>query len=139
MDAEEQSQVAGALVGHSAADFKEGESVVLTLADQAVIEEEGNSYSLNDKEEMLENVNMVSRGRPRSQANATSSRPPRPVGPAKRPRAPHLPARAPWRGADARAYRRASGGGVAPQARARAGDDGQVQPVRREQEHPWQV
>jgi len=40
-------------------DFKAGESVVLTLADQPVLEEEGNSYALNQSDEMLENVNMA--------------------------------------------------------------------------------
>ena len=59
MDAEEQSQMAGAQVGHGVDDFKAGESVVLTLADQSVLEEDGNSYALNESEDMLENVNMV--------------------------------------------------------------------------------
>ena len=58
MDAEE-SELAGALVGHSVDAFKAGESVVLTLADERVLVEEGNVYTINDKEEMLENVNMV--------------------------------------------------------------------------------
>lgn len=58
MDAEV-SELAGALVGHSAADFKAGESVVLTLADEPVLVEEGNSYQINEKDQMLENVNMV--------------------------------------------------------------------------------
>eukprot|EP00966_Prymnesium_polylepis_P113503 2624439-Prymnesium_polylepis.1 len=58
MDAEE-SELAGALVGHNVDDFKAGEEVVLTLADERVLVEDGNSYQLNDKEEMLENVNMV--------------------------------------------------------------------------------
>ncbi|KAL1520214.1 hypothetical protein AB1Y20_023684 [Prymnesium parvum] len=56
---EEVSHIAGALVGHSADDFKAGESVVLTLADERVLVEDGNSYHINDKEEMLENVNMA--------------------------------------------------------------------------------
>ena len=55
MDEDEQSQVSGALVGHSVDDFQAGESVVLTLADQSVLEGD----SLNQSNEMLENVNMV--------------------------------------------------------------------------------
>ena len=54
------SSLAGAVVGHGAADFKAGESVVLTLADQTVLGEgEGGTYALNEDEEMLENVNMA--------------------------------------------------------------------------------
>ena len=56
---DEESQVAGALVGHGADEFKAGESVVLTLADQQVVQTEANGYALNDGDEMLENVNMA--------------------------------------------------------------------------------
>ena len=54
------SMLAGAVVGHGVDDFKEGESTILTLADQSVIaEDEDGSYKVNDDEEMLENVNMA--------------------------------------------------------------------------------
>ena len=59
-DDEPPSELAGATVGHSVDDFKAGESVVLTLADQAVLGAagEGGGYALNEDEEMLENVNL---------------------------------------------------------------------------------
>ena len=59
-DDEPPSELAGATVGHSVDDFKAGESVVLTLADQAVLGAagEGCGYALNEDEEMLENVNL---------------------------------------------------------------------------------
>ena len=54
-----QSSLAGAVVGHSADDFKAGESMILTLADQSVLAEgEGGGYALNEDAEMLENVNL---------------------------------------------------------------------------------
>lgn len=56
--AEASSELAGAVVGHSADDFKAGETTILTLADQSVVTEAegGTSYALNDDAEMLENV-----------------------------------------------------------------------------------
>ena len=51
------SALAGAVVGHGVDDFKAGESVVLTLADQSIVGEDGDE--LNDDAEMLENVNLA--------------------------------------------------------------------------------
>uniref|UniRef100_A0A7S0JG55 SART-1 family protein n=1 Tax=Calcidiscus leptoporus TaxID=127549 RepID=A0A7S0JG55_9EUKA len=66
---DEAEHVSGALVGHGVDDFKEGESVVLTLADKPIVIEDGNSHQLNDDEEMLENVNLAEDQR-RDQARA---------------------------------------------------------------------
>ena len=50
-----QSQVAGAQLSHSLDDFKEGEEVTLTLADQNILDGD----EVNDDEELLENVNLA--------------------------------------------------------------------------------
>ena len=49
-----QSQVSGAQLSHSIDDFKAGEEVVLTLADQNVLDGD----EVNDNDELLENVNL---------------------------------------------------------------------------------
>ena len=50
-----QSQVAGAQLSHSLDDFKVGEEVTLTLADQNILDGD----DVNDNEELLENVNLA--------------------------------------------------------------------------------
>ena len=50
-----QSQVAGAQLSHSLNDFKVGEEVTLTLADQSILDGD----DVNDDEELLENVNLA--------------------------------------------------------------------------------
>ena len=50
-----QSQVSGAQLSHSIDDFKAGEEVVLTLADQNVLDGD----EVNDNDELLENVNLA--------------------------------------------------------------------------------
>ena len=57
---EQQSALAGAVVGHGLDEFKAGEDVVLTLADQQVVDTaEDGAYQLNEGDEMLENVNLT--------------------------------------------------------------------------------
>ena len=50
-----QSQVAGAQLSHSLDDFKVGEEVTLTLADQNILDGD----DVNDNEELLENANLA--------------------------------------------------------------------------------
>ena len=50
-----QSQVSGAQLSHSIDDFKAGEEVTLTLADQNILDGD----EVNDNDELLENVNLA--------------------------------------------------------------------------------
>uniref|UniRef100_A0A7S4C0S0 SART-1 family protein n=1 Tax=Chrysotila carterae TaxID=13221 RepID=A0A7S4C0S0_CHRCT len=61
MDAleQEESQIGGALLGHSTDAFASGESVVLTLADAPIVQTDGEGYELNEGDEVLENVNLA--------------------------------------------------------------------------------
>lgn len=55
----EQSQLACAVVGHAADDFKQGEDIILTMADQElVVSARDGSYELKVDGEILENVVM---------------------------------------------------------------------------------
>ena len=60
---DEESQLSGALVGHSTDDFKAGEDVVLTLADESILDEKEGSYALREGDELLENVSMAEQQR----------------------------------------------------------------------------
>ena len=55
-------QVSGAALRHGVEEFQSGETVVLTIADKPLLAEEGNSYTLDSSEQLLENVNMVRGG-----------------------------------------------------------------------------
>jgi len=56
---DEASQVAGALVAHRSEDFKEGEEVILTLADAPIMGSKDGDYTLLEGDEMLENVSLA--------------------------------------------------------------------------------
>eukprot|EP01043_Picozoa_sp_COSAG02_P014194 COSAG02_NODE_581_length_20056_cov_9.304906_5_plen_784_part_00 len=53
------ADLAGMTVAHDVGDLRDGESVIMTLKDSSILQEENGDVSMNDQDDAMENVNMA--------------------------------------------------------------------------------